>query len=50
MAAGRATTSNPACARSRSNIPPSDRVRIVNIFHGGQDFESFYLGFPDEDE
>lgn len=25
-----------------------DLVRIVNIFYGGRDFESFYLGIPAE--
>ena len=27
-----------------------DLVRIVNIFYGGRDFESFYLGMAEEDD
>jgi toxin ParE1/3/4 len=31
-------------------IVEDDKVRIVNIFHGRRDFESFYLGFPANDD
>ena len=27
----------------------ADRVRIVNIFYGGRDFEAFYLDTPTDD-
>ncbi|WP_308737931.1 type II toxin-antitoxin system RelE/ParE family toxin [Rhizobium sp. TH2] len=27
-----------------------DRVRIVNVFYGGRDFERFYLDSKDQDE
>jgi toxin ParE1/3/4 len=27
-----------------------DRVRIVNVFYGGRDYEGFYLGPEDRDE
>jgi len=28
----------------------ADLIRIVNIFYGGRDFESFYLGVAEDDD
>ncbi|CAO4173759.1 hypothetical protein AFFFEF_02248 [Methylorubrum extorquens] len=58
MAAVLAMIWSPACARCRSSIRPllayrveADRVRVVNVFYGGRDFEALYRGHaPDGDD
>jgi toxin ParE1/3/4 len=47
MAGGRVTISSRAVIAYKVD---GDRVRIVNIFYGGRDYESLYHGIATEDD